>query len=447
MFVRNHFTNDARVTREAKTLVEQGYEVWVIAVHQENNSLLPKQETKDGIHIFRISRYGILYFIPKYLKSLRQKVLDLFSLKKISGQDELSLVKELFSLILKIIYHIAMMFMHVLKFFTLFFEYLIAKLTRSYLNLIFAFTILTLKFIEQGLKVKADVYHAHDLDTLLAGYVCSRIRRAKLIYDSHEIATDKTGLKARFFWRLLERTLINKADRVIFTTFTRANFTARKYRIKLPEVVSNCTDNHEMVRQVDLRELLSIDRKLKIVLYQGGIQVGRGLEQLVEAVPFLNPGAVVVLVGGGRIKPFLEEKVNLLGLTERVKFTGLVPLDDLLAYTACADVGLQILQNICFNHFSTDSNKLFEYLTVGVPVVASDFPEIRKVIQEFDAGILIDPHKPENIAAGINQMLSDENRRLKMSDNAKMASLKYNWANEKQKLIDIYKFLENGKNN
>jgi glycosyltransferase involved in cell wall biosynthesis len=196
--------------------------------------------------------------------------------------------------------------------------------------------------------------------------------------------------------------LIRKPDEVIFTTYTRARFTADKYNIELPEVIGNVTDIPEKIKQMDLRRALDLNNGVKIALYQGGIQLGRGLEQLIDAdlnngvkialyqggiqlgrgleqlidaAPLLSPNIVLVLVGDGRLRPVLEARVETLNLSERVKFTGRVPLDELLGYTACADVGLQILQNMCFNHYSTDSNKLYEYLTVGVPVVASDFPE------------------------------------------------------------------------
>ncbi|MDD5583478.1 MAG: glycosyltransferase family 4 protein [Candidatus Omnitrophica bacterium] len=436
MFVRNHFTNDARVTREAKSLIEAGHAVWVIAVYNENDPLLLKEEIKEGIHVFRVSRYGIWYVVRQYIKALRRK----FSLKIMEGK-EFAYKKNPWLLLIAIPYRLFRFLYRMVRFLVRALRFLINRLKNQYIRLFSGYAIVTLKFIEQGLRIKAQVYHSHDLDTLLAGYVCSRFHRAKLVYDSHEIATDRENLKAKPFWRLLERLLIKKADRVIFTTYTRAKFTADKYRMPLPYVVSSFTDIPQEIRPIDLKGLLQIDHKYKIALYQGGIQSGRGLEQLIEAVPFLRSDVMVVLVGSGKIKPLLEEKVKLLGLMQRVRFMGLVPLRDLLSYTMCADVGLQILHNTCFNHFSTDSNKLFEYLAAGVPVVASDFPEIRKVVQEFDAGVLIDPHVPENIARGINTIISNEARRKQMSANAKKASLKYNWENEKSKLVTMYKSL------
>lgn len=441
MFVWNYFTNDARVTREAKSLIKAGYQVWVIAVHNRKDPNLAKEEINKGINIIRVTRFGFLYNIKSYIQLLKSKLSHKLSAKKQYSSKSTFLFTLSNHLVLAF-YHLYMSLCHVVFYFVGLMTYIVNKLTFGFHKLFSSFIITTIKFIKYGLKVKADIYHSHDLNTLLAGYICSRINKAKLIYDSHEIATDKAGIKAKPFWHLLERMLIGKADEVIFTTYTRAKFTADKYDIELPEVIGNFTDIPKKIKKINLRKMLNLDFNSKIVLYQGGLQLGRGLEQLIEAVPLLRPDVIIVLLGWGKLMPLLEDRVNTLNLSERVKFAGKASLEDLLGYTTCADVGLQILQNICFNHYSTGSNKLFEYLSVGIPVVASDFPEIRKVVQEFDVGILIDPHKPENIAQAINYVLEDKNRYERMKTNAVKASKVFNWENESRKLLEIYKKLE-----
>ncbi len=438
MFVRNYFTNDARVTREAKTLIEYGYQVWVIAVFNEKDPFLKQREQREGIRIIRISRQSFLYDLKFYSKKF-------FLLNGKKRYTKITHKSAAFTKILGclflVLYHLWMALVSLIRFFIRAFKYTVTKITQPYLKFFLSYSVITLKFIYQGLKINADIYHAHDLDALLAGYVCSRIKGTRLIYDSHEIATDRENLYAKPFWRLLEWLLIKRADKVIFTTYTRAKFSADKYHIPLPEVVSSYTDIPKTIPKKDLRSMLNIADNQRIALYQGGIQSGRGLDSLIDIVPKIREDVLVILIGDGKLKPTLEEKVVRLGLNNRVKFLGLVPLHDLLGYTACADVGLQILLNTCFNHYSTDSNKLFEYLAAGVPVVASNFPEIKKVVEEFDAGVLIDPHKPENIAEGINLVLADESRRKTMAENAKRASLKYNWKNEQVKLIKMYQDL------
>ena len=465
MFVWNYFTNDARVTREAKSLVNAGNDVYVLAVYNEKDPALSRKEIKDGINIIRLSRYGFIYQFNKWLEKILNKKIEIkrLEIKRIKIPKKYFLLAAVIHLFLSIYY--IFMFVHnsfrflyrpirrfVVRPLIRFTRTLIrlpgrwiTKLTKGRDRLFIAFIIMTCKFTAQGLAIKADIYHSHDLNTLLAGYICSRIKRARLIYDSHEIATDRAGLKAKPFWELLERMLIKKADVVIFTTYTRAKFSADKYHIGLPSVISNYADIPPAIKQIDLKKLLDIAPDCKIALYQGGIQLGRGLEQLIESVEFLREDTIVVLMGDGLLRPLLQNMVQSRGFQDRVKFTGRVPLNELLGYTAGADVGLQILQNMCFNHYSTDSNKLFEYFAVGVPVVASDFPEIAKVVKEFDAGVLIDPHKPENIAKGINYILENESRRAEMAKNAKRASLKYNWANEERRFFSIYEALTNNK--
>lgn len=496
MFVWNYFTHDARVMREAKSLVKAGHQVTVIAIHNAKNPNSLKQEAKEGINIIRVSPLPydidkIYNFIEKTIKSpgsfriakfpeylsnsisaLRSKLFlkhrpvahEVGSQSKKSQRSKLfldpnpiaiavvsksnwsQLVKDVFKDILN-----WLLIGYFLKIFSFIITVLFALIVKIPIMLLLAIPwlfpmgfisriITNLRLIKQGLKFKADVYHAHDLNMLLAAYRCSRLNHSKLIYDSHEIATGREGKMVKSYWHFLEWALIKKADKVFFTTRTRAEFTSHKYDIPLPEVIHNYSETYSKIKKVDLRGMLGLGQDERIILYQGGIQSNRGLEKLIEAIPLIKKG-IVTFIGDGLLKKHLEIQVKRAGLDERVRFIGMVPVEKLLSYTACADVGLQILQNTCFNHYSTISNKLFEYLMAGVPVVASDFPEIRRIIEEFNAGVLIDPHKPEEIARGINYLLEDEVRRKEMARNAKRASRRYNWQHEELKLLDIYNSL------
>jgi glycosyltransferase involved in cell wall biosynthesis len=188
---------------------------------------------------------------------------------------------------------------------------------------------------------------------------------------------------------------------------------------------------------VDLHELLMLPEDEPILLYQGGIQTGRGLEKVVEAVPMMEAGTLV-FIGDGKIKPELIKKVESMGLEHRVKFIPKVPVDDLLHYTKNAYLGFQVLNNVCFNHYSASSNKLFEYMMSGVPVIACSFPEIQKVVETEKIGVCVDSHDPRSIADGVNYLLKHPEKRAEMSSNCLNARLKYNWKQEKEIFIQIY---------
>ncbi|MGM9987718.1 MAG: glycosyltransferase, partial [Bacillaceae bacterium] len=124
---------------------------------------------------------------------------------------------------------------------------------------------------------------------------------------------------------------------------------------------------------------------------------------------------------------------------DRVKFLPKVPVRDLHKYTKNAYLGFQVLNNVCFNHYSASSNKLFEYMMSGIPVVACSFPEIQRVVEEEQVGVCVDSHDAMSIAAGVNRLLDDVALRNEMATNAYKARHTYNWSNEKEFLLDIYK--------
>jgi len=187
----------------------------------------------------------------------------------------------------------------------------------------------------------------------------------------------------------------------------------------------------------NISQIANIPKDEPILLYQGGIQEGRGIEKIIEAIPKFNRG-ITVFIGEGKIKNKIVKMVEENDLNEKVRFIPKVPADELMHYTQHAYLGFQVLQNICFNHYSTLSNKLFEYMMMEVPVVASDFPEISKVVRGERTGVCINPHDSNNIADAVNLLL--ENRRLyeELKGNCKNAKLKYNWNWEKHKFISIY---------
>jgi glycosyltransferase involved in cell wall biosynthesis len=266
----------------------------------------------------------------------------------------------------------------------------------------------SMKMIIKGYRQNADIYHSNDLNTLTQGVICSKLRfkPKKLVYDSHEVQTDRTGYNPK----IIER-----------------------WEGALLPFVYDIEDKPKK----DLHEALGLPADEKILLYQGGIQPGRGLELLVEMMPMVNEGTLVFL-GDGRQKKELEEMVRERGLQERIRFVPKVHLSELPSYTRNAYLGFQVLQNINYNHYSASSNKLFEYIMAHVPVVSCDFPEIRNVVEGEAVGLAIDAARPHNIAEAVNRLVADETLRETFSNNCKTAKYKYNWDIEKEKLLDVY---------
>lgn len=297
------------------------------------------------------------------------------------------------------------------------------------------------RLLRRMLGSRPDVVHAHDVNVLLLGWVAARLARARLVYDAHEISTSREGYNR---WKPMvaafERRLMPRADACITTTGMRADFFARAYRIPRPVVLQNRPAYAEPAPSRRLREALGLADDLPIVLYQGGLSQGRGLGEMVRLLPQLPP-CHIVFIGGGRIEGELRQLAAGLGLAGRAHFVPTVALAELPSFTASADIGLQPIRNTCFNHYTTDSNKLFEYCMAGLPVAASDFPEIRKIVVGYGIGVVFDPDDPESVAGQLGRLIRDPDLRQAMAARARDARRHLSWESQEEALRTLYRGL------
>lgn len=378
MIVWNDFCNDARVLNEALTLQQAGYEVVVHAVHVAGKTPLD-EIFPSGIRVRRMT----LWPWSRY---------------------------------------------------------------RAVKN--FSFGALLLQFFARlGWHVKTcarlvlacpSVIHAHDINTLPTAWLAACLCRAKLIYDAHEISTSREGYRAiRALVACFERRLMPRAHGNITTTENRAKFFARAYLIPRPVVLQNRPRFQRAISSSRIRDELGLKRAWPIVLYQGMQQQGRGLELVLRIVNDV-PDAYFVFIGEGRLNDSLRRMSEELGVAERVRFISTVSLADLPNYTASADIGLQPIENTCINHSTTDSNKLFEYVQAGLPVIASALPEIRKVVRIYDFGLLVEPGNSASLTSALNELVSDADRRAYFRGRAIEAARILNWEGQEKLLLNLY---------
>ena len=406
MTVWNHFITDARVTKEAKTLIKHGYDVAVVAIHDPLNT--KRKEEKDGLRIVRFERLINKIKRQRATKTKRNNV----AASEMAATQPAPQVKSqsIFSTVKRLL------------------RKALILLDKGYINLCFFYF---------AWKARADVYHAHDLNTALPVYIAAKLRRAKYIYDAHEISTDRVGWKNKRLWTFIERRIVCNADGFITTNGARAEFFRQTYGRDDVTIVRNVPEYVEVQKSNKIRDELGISSDVPILLYQGGLQADRGLELMVDMMRDI-PNAVLVFIGDGRLRPILEAKIASHNLSNRVKLLGRVSMDELLTYTASATVGLQLLKNTCLNHYTACSNKLYEYLMAELPVVASDFPELRKVVEQERIGLLVDPDDREAVIDSINTLLSDERFYRSCRRNAARAKRNYHWSLEEANLLSLY---------
>ena len=300
----------------------------------------------------------------------------------------------------------------------------------------------------------AAVWHAHDLSTLPLAARFARERGGRLVYDSHELYLESgrmaevRGLRRR----LLERSegrLARRADAVVTVNEGIAAELRRRYRLaRTPLVVMNCPPRwhpeagEEPPPSDRLRATLALPTDRRILLYQGAFSPDRGLERIPRAL--LAPGleaAVAVFLGYGPLRNELEALAADPRFGGRLFVLDAVPPDELLEWTASADVSLIPTQPGTLNNRLTSPNKLFESLAAGVPVVVSRLPVVERLVADLDVGELVgDPTDPAQLAAAIGRILAlSPDDRAALRRRCRRAALeRYNWEIEGAHLVGLY---------
>lgn len=295
-------------------------------------------------------------------------------------------------------------------------------------------------FVRATVQSKPDVVHAHDAAMLVPGIVGARLARARLVYDTHELAT---GVPYRergwaLLVRAIERLIAPRGAAVITVSDGIADRLQELYPLRRrPAVIRNVTAL-QAGGAGGLRSRLGIGSEVPLVLHQGAPAPDRGCEQLVEAVARLD-GVWLAFLGDP--EPGYEERlsrlIDLRGVGDRVRQLPSVRLEDLLANTAEADVGVTLLQDTCENHRLALPNKLFEYVAAGIPVVAAALPETQRLVERYGIGWCVRPDDPEALADALGTALaSRDDDALRARITAAAAELR--WHVEQSRLIELY---------
>lgn len=290
-------------------------------------------------------------------------------------------------------------------------------------------------YYEKAVIEKADVYVACDLPMLSAASRASEKTSAALIYDAHEFYTEQSifSPSERNIMAESEEALLKKADLVITVNDSIADLFSKKYGIK-PSVIFNCTSAPPSFRQNKkyntIREKIGLKENEKIVLFQGGYLPGRNLENLIISSKHLNDGITLVLLGYGDFIKKLEMLTKKHG-KDNVKFIDAVSQEELLFYTASADLGIIPYQPVDLNTKLCTPNKLFEFIQAGIPVLAEkELKELDIFINREKIGFLRDLSTPEAVAQSINEIMSDVPGLISAKERCIEIAPSYDWKKE-----------------
>lgn len=316
-------------------------------------------------------------------------------------------------------------------------------------NRLSRFTRTVWQLYKEALRQHADVYHFHDPDLLPVGLALS-LRGKRVIYDVHEDLPRDILLKSAHYlpgwvcpplsWAMgaFETGVARRMSGVMAATAHIAKrFEAANSRTR---VVRNFPLPAEL--QPD-HEVAWLEREHSVA-YVGGISIERGIRQMVETMALLPHELNANLCLAGDFREQLHMDLEQVPGWERVQLLGMLFRDDVARLLRRSRVGLVVLLPTPTFVVSLPT-KLFEYMAAGIPVVASDFPLWRQIIEGAGCGLLVDPEKPRAIAEAIAYLLTHDDEAEAMGARGRKAvTTTYNWSNEEKVLLRLYAEILNG---
>lgn len=303
------------------------------------------------------------------------------------------------------------------------------------------FTATVFRTYQKAQSLNAHIYHFHDPELILAG-ILLKLRGKWVIYDVHEDAPQQTlikhwinpGLRRLVAWFMegLDWLATKKCDGIIAATPSIAK--------RFPSSKTITVQNFPILNELMLDAPTAYQERPPIVVYAGMISAMRGIKEMVQAVGLLPADLNAQLYIAGSFDPDeLENEIKKLSGWDRVKFLGWQSRQRIAAIFGQSRLGL-VLFHPAPNHIKAQPSKLFEYMSAGIPVVASDFPLWKEIIESAGCGLLVDPLNPKAISEAIRWLLEHPKEAEVMGKRGqKLVRERYNWDREAEKLLNFYK--------
>jgi glycosyltransferase involved in cell wall biosynthesis len=451
MFVRNDATRDVRVHREAASLTAAGFRVTIVALR---TSALPEHETVGGVQILRVaapSAWRRHWQEARYHPwRVRGWVISLVRAELRRGRAGWLGAGGIVAVSVGAIPFVCWRSV----------EYAVSRRHRPVVRagddvwdwlVRWHGSILGWARLAARAAPIADIWVGHDLNALPAAVRAQRQRGGRLVYDSHELFLDAGTAARRPRWARriigrLEGGWARAADAVVTVNESIAAEIWQRYRAGPTVVIRNCPPRWTTTEPVDhpLRNAIGVGPGTPVVLYHGGFQADRGLDQLADAI--LEPGlegAHLVFMGFGPGQAHLQERAADPHAGGRIHVLPAVSPDELLDWVADADVGAMPNQPVTLNERYSTPNKLFECLAAGTPVVSSDTPERRAIVLDDPFGPLgrvCDPTDVRSLAGAIRGLLeAPVAERAELRARCLAASRDHmNWEIEAERLVALY---------
>jgi glycosyltransferase involved in cell wall biosynthesis len=278
---------------------------------------------------------------------------------------------------------------------------------------------------------KFDFVTANDLDTVLGVYFSSYFKKTTLVFDAHEYFTEVPELENRNTvkktWAWIERKFVPKFHK---------HYTVNNSLAELFE--QNLHLNFSVVKNVPylLTSTENEPIKSKYLLYQGALNKGRGLENMIKAMSKID--LQLKIAGDGDLTQYLKDLVRKEGLEHKVIFLGKIEPKKLPELTKNAFIGINLLENMGLNYYYSLANKFFDYIQAEVPQICVNFPEYQHINQQYKVAVLLENIEVETIVDNINKLLINKELYSELQNNCTKAKQKYCWEKEEEILKEIY---------
>lgn len=298
---------------------------------------------------------------------------------------------------------------------------------------IFSFTLYYFRTLQLARKVRPDIVNAHSLTVLPLGVLLKKTIHCKLIYDPHELETetnDSRGIR-KTIARWIEKKMIPYADFTIVVSNSIESWYKEKYNLTKIKTIKNIPKlNVRNYVESPLRKRLGLTENDILFVYSGVLGYGRGIETLLRIFSN-NPDKHIVFLGFGTLEKDIRKSIIQ---SKNIHHIEPVPPDQVSLFVSGADVGISFIENTCLSYYYSLPNKVFEYLSAGIPFISSDFPDVRNEFESSDlAWFAPTDKKLQDIIATLDK---SEIKRKKV--NVLRHQKKWSWSNEAVKLKYVF---------
>jgi glycosyltransferase involved in cell wall biosynthesis len=295
-----------------------------------------------------------------------------------------------------------------------------------------------IKLFFKLLFCRTDYFLANDLDVLLPNYLLSRWRHKMIFYDTHEYFTGVPELRQSPFkqklWKKIEDYIFPRLP-VVYTVNDSVKATYEKEYGNSLSVIRNVPVSAH-IEPIQLPK--SWEGKYILLMQGAGINHGRGGIELLEAMRYVDDRFVLVFIGSGTAWDTIAAHRKSWNLENKVEMMTKMRPYELKQYTLLAHLGFSLDSFNDTNYLFNLPNKVFDYIHAGVPIIATDIPEVKKIIKQFDCGICLSSLEPRLIADTVINLFNNIGRYQQLKVNTKSAAPQLCWELESKTLKEIY---------